>query len=271
MPLAARTQNGSVARCSRRGLITQRGAERPAHGVPTLSGWPGGWLVVAWAARFTSCASRPCQLIGRVWRRAVCWQRRPDSLDVIGGGHVASGVTGWAGARRGGRPAGTSGSAQGEPSGARRHSRRLAVGTAIPRRTGIGPGRVPRRRAGRGRTRARRWPGVRCGAGRRGPVVSKPRGPPVLAAGADLGECNFAPRLLARPRAACRGRPAGQREPADAPFLCGPAASRAGRRCRGGAGCRERTTSARPRRLRAHSPGVVQSASASASILARRV
>jgi hypothetical protein len=34
------------------------------------------------------------------------WQHQPDSLDVIGGGDVISGVPGWAGAGRGGRNGG---------------------------------------------------------------------------------------------------------------------------------------------------------------------
>ena len=50
----------------------------------------------------------------------------------------------------------------------RRHCRRPATGQASPRRTWIHPGWVPRRRAAPGRTRALRWPGVRCGADRRG-------------------------------------------------------------------------------------------------------
>jgi len=45
------------------------------------------------------------------------------------------------------------------------------------------------------------------------------QGPPVLAAGADLAEFHRAPGLAGQPRAARRGRSAGQREPADAPRL----------------------------------------------------
>ena len=64
----------------------------------------------------------------------------------------------------------------------RRHSRRQAAGPAIPRRTWIHLGRVPYHRVGRGRTRARRWPRVRCGADRRGrsprtPVSTRPGRP----------------------------------------------------------------------------------------------
>jgi len=43
------------------------------------------------------------------------------------------------------------------------HGRRRAAGSAIPHRTWIHPGRVPHDRAGRGRTRARRWPRVWTG------------------------------------------------------------------------------------------------------------
>ncbi len=50
----------------------------------------------------------------------------------------------------------------------------LIPGTATPRKTWIHRGRVPRCRAGCGRTRERRWPGVRCGADRRG---QSPRSP----------------------------------------------------------------------------------------------
>jgi hypothetical protein len=57
------------------------------------------------------------------------------------------------------------------PAGSRRNGFRRrypAAGRATPQRTGSHPGRVPSRRAGLGRARARRWPAVRCGAARRG-------------------------------------------------------------------------------------------------------
>ena len=79
------------------------------------------------------------------------------------------------------------------------------------------------------------------------------QGPPVLATGADLGEFCLASRLLAQPWGARLTLSAGQGEPADAPPLAyrPPAA---GWRCRGGAGYRERTTSARTPSARGRVP-----------------
>src|SRR6266566_6204250 len=138
------------------------------------------------------------------------------SLDVIGGGSVASGVPRWAGAawRAEGRASqlGTRTLFMRRP-----HLRQRAAGPAIPRRTGIDPGPVPQR-AGPGRTRARRWPQVRCGADARAGRL-EPQRPPVLAARADLGEFHLAPPLLAQPRGARHDLPAGPREPADPPPL----------------------------------------------------
>ena len=67
-----------------------------------------------------------------------------------------------------------------------RHSCRLATGQATPRRTWIHPGRVPRHRAGPGRTRARRWPRVRCGAGWRGRLPRSPGSTSSPAASEDI-------------------------------------------------------------------------------------
>ena len=88
-----------------------------------------------------------------------------------------------------------------------RHSRRRAAGTAISHRSWIHPGQVPPHRAGPGRTRARRWPGVCCAAGWRGRRLEA-EGPPVLAVRVDLGEFHLAPRLLAQPRPAGHDLPA---------------------------------------------------------------
>jgi hypothetical protein len=51
---------------------------------------------------------------------------------------------------------------------------RPPVSTATPRRTWIHPGRDACHRAGPGRTRARRWPRVRCGADRPGRLPRSP-------------------------------------------------------------------------------------------------
>jgi hypothetical protein len=87
----------------------------PASGMPAAArpgtgatGGPADAPGSAAGAIYRFCASpalpadRPCLA------SAVHRQRQPGSLDVIGGGHVASGVPGSAGAGRGGRPAGLS-------------------------------------------------------------------------------------------------------------------------------------------------------------------
>jgi len=98
----------------------------------------------------------------------------------------------------------------------RRRRRRAAAGLATPLRTWIQPGQVPRHRAGAGRTRAPRWPGVRCGADRGGGRLEA-QGPPVLAARGDLGEFHPATQLASQPSGARRDPPAGQRETGDGP------------------------------------------------------
>jgi hypothetical protein len=74
-----------------------------------------------------------------------------------------------------------------------------AAGPASAHRTGIDPGRVAHHRAADGRTRARRWPGARCGADRRG---RSPRSPASTSAGRLCGPISRPMSALVR----CRWR-----------------------------------------------------------------
>ena len=71
---------------------------------------------------------------------------------------------------------GNSSSGRGTVFRRRRHCRRPAAGTATAHRSWSHPGRVPHHLAGPGRTPARRWPPVRCGADQR---ARSPRSPGV--------------------------------------------------------------------------------------------
>jgi hypothetical protein len=85
----------------------------PALSLPIRSWWAAGWLVVARAARFTGSGCSPALPADRPYlASAMHSQRQPDSLDVIGGGHVASGVPRWAGAGRGEQNGGPADSAR---------------------------------------------------------------------------------------------------------------------------------------------------------------
>ena len=91
---------------------------------------------------------------------------------------------------------------------------------AEPLRVGPGVIRAGFHAARQGMGEHERGGGLECAAeqiGRAGRLEAQ--GPPVLAAGADLGEFYLAPRLPARPDGARQDRHAGQREPADPPPL----------------------------------------------------
>ena len=135
-------------------------------------------------------------------------QRQPDSLDVIGGGDVASGVPGWAGAGRGEQNGGPAGSAEGQSSGPGVILAARPPGQ--PFRVGPGFIRAGFHTTGQGLGEHQRGGGLQFAAeqaGRAGRLESQ--GPPVLATCADLGEFHLAPRLLAQPRGARPDLPAG--------------------------------------------------------------
>ena len=143
-----------------------------SYSLPADSDWVGRWLVSCGVgAQIHQFFARPARPADRLsLASAMRSQRQPDSLDVIGGGNAASGV-----------PVGLA-PHEGRASRLGRGTvfrRGVAVGVrplAQPLRIGPGfiRGRVPHHRAGPGRTRARRWPRVRCAAGWRG---RSPRNP----------------------------------------------------------------------------------------------